>query len=420
MMRGNVIIQVEGLWKRYGLPMGYTFQRYIKRWRQKQKAIDAHDGFWALKNINFEVRRGETLGIIGYNGAGKSTLLKVLAGVTPPTRGKIETAGKTFPMIELTAGINKELTGKENIFLLGVIMGIPRQKVKTKMPKIVEFCELGEWLNQPVWKYSSGMIARLGFGVAVNMNADILLIDEVLAVGDLAFKRKCYTRFEQLRKEGTATLFVSHNMRQIERICDRVIFLERGNIVQQGQADKVCSLYYEKANKSEIQAAKTMLPANATWESSGELIVENVEILNETYQQINTLKTLDSIWIKTRFKAEEEIVNPIIGFTILTSDMIRVSGFGTGHEYQERICLEGNDSFEVFIPSLNLLPGLYSVALAIKSHDGRKIYYGQNLTQFEIEYSPVIKDSMGLIHIDADWKFSGAHLASKNRSTLCI
>jgi len=192
-MKDEVIIKVEHLWKQYGLPM----PRIVKRLRQdlKSKSLSSPVlDHWALKDVSFEVKKGETLGIIGPNGAGKSTLLKVLAGVTPATRGKVKFKGKIFPMIELNAGIHPELTGQENVRLLGAIMGLSRLDIEEKLPAIKEFTELGEWFNTPVRKYSSGMMARLGFGVAMNVDADLLLVDEVLAVGDLRFQRKCYKR----------------------------------------------------------------------------------------------------------------------------------------------------------------------------------------------------------------------------------
>ncbi|MBZ0306406.1 MAG: ATP-binding cassette domain-containing protein, partial [Anaerolineae bacterium] len=166
------VIRVEGLYKQYGLPLPSPFSRLRGLTEPK----------WSLRDIQFEVRGGETLGIIGYNGAGKSTLLKVLAGVTPPTRGQVEVRGRVFPMIELNAGMNMELTGRENVLLLGILMGMSRAEIRAKLPEIEDFCELGKWFDEAVWKYSSGMLARLGFSVALNVDADILLVDEVLAV----------------------------------------------------------------------------------------------------------------------------------------------------------------------------------------------------------------------------------------------
>ncbi|MGF1505950.1 MAG: ABC transporter ATP-binding protein, partial [Anaerolineae bacterium] len=208
-------IEVNNVWKRYGLPIPEGLRKPLNRLYGKIAMPDQ----WALQDVSFKVERGDALGIIGRNGAGKSTMLKVLAGVTPATRGTVRMHGTIFPMIELNAGINPELTGRENIYLLGTIMGFTTQEISDRYDVIADFTELEEWLEKPVWLYSSGMKARLGFGVAMNIDAQILLIDEVLAVGDQPFKKKCYNRLEALTNEGAAVVFVSHNNRQLERLC---------------------------------------------------------------------------------------------------------------------------------------------------------------------------------------------------------
>lgn len=407
-MKEETLIRVEGLWKRYGLPLGHSFHHYVKKIRQKtffRKTAQIDQNCWVLKDINLQIHRGETVGIIGRNGAGKSTLLKLLAGVTPPTHGKIDVRGQVFPMIELSAGINTELTGRENIFLLGAILGIRRKEMMHKMGKIEEFGELGGWLNRPVRMYSSGMLARLGFSVAVNVDADILLVDEVLAVGDLAFKRKCYTVFERLRASGTAILFVSHNMRQVERICDRVIFLQEGAILKAGQPDEVCLLYYTMSSQLENRAIQRMLPERAFYEGSGELDVRKIEILDKVGHKIQTVKPFDAIRIKVFYTAHVRIDNPIIGLHILTSDMIRLSGFNTGHNYDEKIHFEGDGWFEVHIPSIRLLPGVFSIKLNIRASDGSRIFSGEHVATFSVEFSPEVHLSYGLVHTDVRWVF---------------
>ena len=181
-MSEDVVIRIEGMWKRYGLPIVPALRR---GWRALRGRGPGNEDAWVLRDVNLEVRRGETLGIIGRNGAGKSTMLKVLAGVTPPTRGRVEVRGRIFPMIELNAGVHPELTGRENVHLLGAVMGLGRREVRAKLPAIENFCELGEWFDKPVRMYSSGMLARLGFAVAINVDSDIIMVDEVFAVGDL-------------------------------------------------------------------------------------------------------------------------------------------------------------------------------------------------------------------------------------------
>ncbi|OSM00076.1 polysaccharide ABC transporter ATP-binding protein [Magnetofaba australis] len=239
-------IRVEGLWKRYGLPLGPVVHQALDRARQMVGVAPAHKELpWALQEIAFEVRSGETLGIIGRNGSGKSTLLKVLAGVTPPTRGTVEIIGSIFPMIELNAGIHMELTGRENIRLLAAVLGISSQRLRETMPKIEAFCELGEWLDRPVRMYSSGMLVRLGFAVGAHIDADILLMDEVMAVGDLSFYNKCVAYLEALREEGKCTLFVSHNMHRVRRMCDRVLLIDKGVPLFLGDTEEGLERYEE-------------------------------------------------------------------------------------------------------------------------------------------------------------------------------
>jgi ABC-type polysaccharide/polyol phosphate transport system ATPase subunit len=198
--------------------------------------MNEDDEIWALRNVSFEVKRGETVGIIGRNGAGKSTLLKVLAGVTPPSRGRVEVHGRIFPMIELNAGVHPELTGRENTYLLGAIMGVPGHRMASLLPEIEEFVELGDWFDRPVRTYSSGMVARLGFGVATRIESDILLIDETFAVGDLKFQNKSLARIKELRESGATVILVTHSLDMLQFIAQRGIVLDEGAIVAEGSA----------------------------------------------------------------------------------------------------------------------------------------------------------------------------------------
>ncbi|MGB7339469.1 MAG: ABC transporter ATP-binding protein, partial [Phototrophicaceae bacterium] len=225
-MTQDTVIQVNDLWKRYGLPFIPRWRQALDKMRNQEKSIDAY-GPWSLHGLNFDVKKGETLGIIGHNGAGKSTLLKILAGVTPPTQGNIEVGGRIFPMIELNAGLHNELTGRQNAYMLGAIMGLSRAEINERIEQVKEFSELGDWFERPVRKYSSGMLTRLGFSVAIHVDADILLIDEVLSVGDITFQRKCFDHMERLQADqNTTMIFVSHSIRQVERLCERTLMLD--------------------------------------------------------------------------------------------------------------------------------------------------------------------------------------------------
>jgi|GEM_PF-6609213 len=224
-MTDNIAIRVENLSKAYGLPFEFSWRGLTSN---RDELLSRRH--LALKDISFNVRQGELLGIIGRNGAGKSTLLRVLAGVTPPTRGSVNIKGSVFPMIELNAGMSPRLTGRQNVMLLGTIMGLPERHMKQRMGEIEEFCDLGEWFDKPVWQYSSGMPGRLGFAVAVYSDADVLLIDEVLAVGDLAFRNRCTEKMSELRDSGRTIVLVSHNMGAIAGMCTRTIMLDLGDV----------------------------------------------------------------------------------------------------------------------------------------------------------------------------------------------
>lgn len=218
-----------------------TFQAYIIDYLTGRR-IRA-DKLWALKKISLDISEGESLGIIGLNGAGKSTLLKVISGVIRPTEGKVSVSGKIAPLIELGAGFDHELTGKENIYLNASILGFSRREIGEKYDRIVEFAELKEFVNTPLRSYSSGMIARLGFSIATEVEPDILIVDEVLAVGDVHFKKKCRERILKFRDKGVTILFVSHNMEEVKNLCQKVLWLDHGKIKMIDDPVKVVSEY---------------------------------------------------------------------------------------------------------------------------------------------------------------------------------
>ena len=202
-----------------------------------------YEEFWALKNVSFEVERGEVVGIIGHNGAGKSTLLKVISGILKPTGGSLEVHGNVVPMLELGSGFDHDLTGRENIFLNGSILGYSEKYLKKKYEQIVEFSELGKFIDVPIRNYSSGMLMRLAFSIATVVQPEILIVDEILAVGDAAFQEKSKARMLELMSGGTTVLFVSHSLEQIREMCDRVIWLEHGQIKAIGATKEICDAY---------------------------------------------------------------------------------------------------------------------------------------------------------------------------------
>jgi ABC-2 type transport system ATP-binding protein/lipopolysaccharide transport system ATP-binding protein len=222
----------------------YTHQKTLKEMIQaifkKRKTVEQ---VHALKNINFTIDKGETVGVIGRNGAGKSTLLKLIAGVSQPTTGKVQVNGRVVPLIELGAGFHPELTGRENIFLNGVILGLSENEIKEKINQIIEFSEIEKFIDTPVKFYSSGMYMRLAFSVSVFVNPDILLVDEILAVGDNQFQKKCLAKMEEFKKNGVTIVFVSHSLETIKQFCRRVIYLKTGKIVADGKSQQVIDYF---------------------------------------------------------------------------------------------------------------------------------------------------------------------------------
>ena len=228
-MNDNIAISIQNLTKIYHL--------YDKPQDRLKEALNPfkksyHHDFYAMNDVSFEIKKGETVGIVGKNGAGKSTLLKMITGVLTPTSGSIEVNGKIASLLELGAGFNPEMTGYENIYLNGTLMGFSKEEIDTKVDAILEFADIGEFIQQPVKIYSSGMFARLAFSIAINVEPDILIVDEVLAVGDLEFQKKCLGKINEVSKRGRTVIFVSHNLAAIKNLCPKVIFLDRGKIIK--------------------------------------------------------------------------------------------------------------------------------------------------------------------------------------------
>lgn len=210
---------------------------------KKVKGQIQFDEFWALKGVSFEVKKGDSVGLIGLNGSGKSTLLKTIAGVLKPTRGSVEVKGTIAPLIELGAGFDFDLTARENIFLNGAILGNARSEMEKHYDDIVAFSELHEFMDVPVKNFSSGMVSRLAFAIATIGLPDILIVDEVLSVGDFRFQQKCEERIKNMMKQGTTVLFVSHSITQVQELCNKIVWLEKGNIKMLGEADEICEIY---------------------------------------------------------------------------------------------------------------------------------------------------------------------------------
>jgi len=232
-----------------GIEKNFSLKLFFINIFKSKKNKPKKEEFWALKDVSFEVEKGDVIGFIGGNGAGKSTLLKVIAGVMKPTKGKVEAQGNICPMIELGAGFDMDLTARENIFLNGAVLGYSREFIQEKFDEIVEFSELKEFLDVPVRNFSSGMHARLAFSIATIINPEILIVDEILSVGDLAFQQKSEAKMRNMISGGTTVLFVSHSLGQIEKLCNKVVWIEHGQVKKVGSTKEICKEYYNSQVK---------------------------------------------------------------------------------------------------------------------------------------------------------------------------
>jgi len=236
----NTVIKFQNVTKKFAFQSQKTFKEFLPA---LIKGEETSKGFTALDNISFEIEKSDSMGIIGPNGSGKSTILKLIAGVMSPTVGKVEVKGQISPLIELGAGMHPELTGRENIYLNGAILGLKKKQIDTNLQSIIDFSEIEEFIDQPVKHYSSGMYMRLAFAIAVHVNPEILIVDEILAVGDVAFQEKCFRKMEEFKQNGVTIIFVSHSLEQIKRFCNKAIYINHSKLVAQGDMNEVCDRY---------------------------------------------------------------------------------------------------------------------------------------------------------------------------------
>ncbi len=366
-MSDDITIRVDGVWKRYGLAAGPVWRRATRRLSSmiggNQLGDNADDGPWALRNVSFEVRRGETLGIIGRNGAGKSTLLKILAGVTRPTRGHVDVRGQVFPMIELNAGIHLELTGRENVYLLGAIMGLSRRKVDAILSDIEEFVELGEWFDRPARTYSSGMLARLGFGVATSIRSDILLIDETFSVGDLKLQNKSLARVKQMRESGATILLVSHNLDMLQFIAQRSIVLDQGQIVAEGSSAEGLHTYERSVFSSEQVRLRERTNRR---QSSDALTIRRAYVYGDEGTEITEVAAGASFGLEVVFRVHQPVERPVWSIGILNASGVVCAWNVSEEDGFSCHRLEGEYRLRLWYRDNRLVPGAYEFNFALR------------------------------------------------------
>ena len=406
------IIEVNHVTKEYQLGQLQSMKTTVfNQWRRfTGRPIEERAPFKALDDVNFCIEPGEVVGIIGHNGAGKSTMLKLLANISKPSSGSIQVKGKVAPLIEVGAGLVGDLTGRENIYLNGAILGIPKTEIKHKFDEIVSFAELEDFIDTPIKRYSSGMQVRLGFSIATSVESDILIVDEVLAVGDLAFQRKCFDRMENLiKRHGKTVLIVSHNIRQVERLCSRVILLGKGAIIADGLPADVCDSFYEQSDsKIHAQILQSSQSGKQNLLASGELGLERLFLQDCYGREIATVTHLGDIDVVIDFRLHEPLSFLTFGTGIHTTDFLYLTTHNSEHEMPNINLPAGQHRIRCRIRKIPLLPGIYSLRLGITaSRATRTVFYAENLLSFQVlppegqQQSTAMRD--GFFALDAQW-----------------
>jgi lipopolysaccharide transport system ATP-binding protein len=401
-----------------------AFQDLFISLAQRRKNRKAQE-FWALQDVSFSVQRGETVGLIGSNGSGKSTSLKLISRIISPTAGAIKVNGRVTALLELGAGFHPELSGRDNIYLNGTVMGLSRKEIDRKVDAIVEFAELQEFIDVPVRNYSSGMYARLGFAVSVHLDPEVLLIDEVLSVGDQSFQQKCNERMLKLRRKGVTILFVSHDLDAVWRLCSRAVWLDHGRVRMDDAAPKVTDGYY----KFVLEQSSKEEQAEAWAENrlgSGEAYVTDVEFLGEELHPRRVFLTNEPLIVRIHYHARERVESPLIGLAFYHAGSgANLAGPNNQFNNYEIPYIEGDGYLDYQIAKLPFLPGDYLVSTAIYDKDDTHRYdYWHQCARFTVVPGGT-NERYGMIAIEGSWEhfplsvdvYDSEHMASHERSS---
>ncbi|MBP1157471.1 MULTISPECIES: ABC transporter ATP-binding protein [unclassified Paenibacillus] len=383
--------------------------------------------FFAVKNVSLDIKKGETIGLIGHNGCGKSTMLKLITKILYPDSGEINVNGRISSLIELGAGFHPDFTGRENIYINASIFGLSKKEVDEKIDEIIRFSELGEFIENPVRTYSSGMYMRLAFSVAINVNPEILLIDEILSVGDANFQKKCYDKIEGFKLNGATIVIVAHDLGTIEKICDRVIWMDKGEIIEQGEADRVVNLYTQHMNKrfveqkqqeysnehpnvdklkndvqvEELEVQSSLdFPDDIRW-GSKEVEITEARIVNSKGETTNVLSAGESVVIEINYKVNSPQKEYIFGMGFYTSDKVLVYGNNTqiGKLKLKNLSHVGTVKFK--INDCNLLSGNYKLNVAVVDGDHRAL----DFIKFYMDFTVISNDkAVGVFSLKHNWE----------------
>ncbi|MCP5190698.1 MAG: ABC transporter ATP-binding protein [Pseudomonadales bacterium] len=368
------------------------------------KVVEERPLFKALDDVSFSIEQGEVVGIIGHNGAGKSTLLKMLANISRPSHGQVKVHGRIAPLIEVGAGFIPEFTGRENVYLNGSILGMTKQEIDNKFDEIVDFAEMAEFIDTPVKRYSSGMQVKLAFSVATSIDAEILIVDEVLAVGDLAFQRKCFDRMEdKIKRQGLTVLVVSHNIRQIQRLCNRVVLMDHGRMLKDDTPEKSCNLFYELSDKQIAQNKQHAKSKKV--DSSGDVDVEQIEILDPVSgQALEQVAHGSDVTFRIHLRVSTPQRNARLALGIHTTDFIYLCA--TSYALPDEAA-PGKTVLDCTIRNFPLLPRTYGLRIGINAGESNvMVFYGEGLLNFLVTKKDInrTQTSENFIPLNAEWQ----------------
>ena len=395
----STAVAVSGLWKSYRLY--HERNQYLKAAILRGRRA-RYEEFWALKGVEFDVPTGATFGVIGSNGSGKSTLLKCLAGILVPEKGSVTVSGRISALLELGAGFHPELSGRENVFLNGAILGLSKKEITARFDDIVAFAGLDDFIDTPVKNYSSGMFVRLGFAVAANVDPEVLLIDEVLSVGDESFQRRCAEKIDEFRRDGRTIVFVSHGLSQVEQLCEDVAWIDHGDLKMIGPAAEVIAAYQGDSH----QATRVEGEQGARW-GSGEAQIVSVELLDGASAATSVLTTLEPATIRVELNAHTPLQDTVVGVRIDSLAGGPVWGTSTRRSGRTIGLIDGPARVDVSIPSLPLLEGVYDLTVALTDHTEVHPYdHWDRRVRFEVRQFKAY--DTGIVHIPTAWTIQGA------------
>jgi ABC-type polysaccharide/polyol phosphate transport system ATPase subunit len=429
------LTNVTKIYRRYGGKHFATLKSALLQ-RSILRDLRPSETFPALTDVSFSVSKGSTVGVVGRNGSGKSTALKLVAGITKPTSGRVSVAGRISALIELGAGFHPEISGRENVFINGIMLGLTKREIQRRFDEIVDFAELREFIDAPVKTYSSGMYMRLGFAVAIHVDPDVLLVDEVLAVGDEGFTHKCLDKFGEFRRRGKTILLVTHSLGLVERFCDEAIWLDSGKKKAEGDPKRVIGAYVTDVERQEEQflassdakakaeadrgltptgdsrarpldpagdAAANMFQAGEGRWGSGAVQITDVTLMNADGQITHVYHTGESLTLRLRVHAERPVDDFVFGIGLFNSDGVCIYGTNTDLEEHQADSLSGDAEVTLTIDALDLVEGTYKLDVAVHKLDGAPYDYHRLLYTFRVKSRT--KD-IGIYRPAHRWMFS--------------